>query len=171
VTRAAIALGANLGDRVATLRSAVAQLGEIGRVVEASPVFETDPVGHLDQPAFLNAAVILETDLDPVTLLDTLLAIETRLGRERSFTNAPRTLDLDLLLADDATIATERLTLPHPRMHERAFVLVPLADIAADWRHPVLGRTVREMLAMLHSRDGVRRCAPSSSICSSPRQP
>lgn len=131
-----IGLGANLGDRQATLSHACVSLGALGDVKAASSVYETEPVGFAEQPRYLNAAVRLETRLEPAILLHGPLAIEAELGRVRTFPNAPRTIDLDLLLYDDAVIETSELMVPHPRLHERAFVLVPLHDIAQDFIHP-----------------------------------
>lgn len=146
--RAYVALGANLGDAAATLRTAMDTLDALPgtRIVARSSIYRTAPVGYADQPAFLNAVVALSTPLGAEPLLDALLAIETAHGRTRSFANAPRTLDLDLLAWDDATIATARLVVPHPRMHERAFVLAPLAEIASDFVIPGRG-AVRTLLA------------------------
>lgn len=152
-----IALGANLGDCLATLREAVRRLGELGTVDAVSSIYETDPVGYADQPAFLNAVVRLHTELGPEPLLAALLRIEADLGRVRAFPNAPRTVDLDLLLFDDLVLATPDLTLPHPRLHERAFVLVPLAEIAPDARHPARRRLVADLLRELGPMTGVRR--------------
>ncbi|MCD6030369.1 MAG: 2-amino-4-hydroxy-6-hydroxymethyldihydropteridin epyrophosphokinae [Thermomicrobiales bacterium] len=150
-----IGLGANLGDRAATLREAARRLGELGAITAVSSFYETEPVGFREQPSFLNAVIALETDLPPAALFDALLAIERDLGRVRSFRNAPRTLDLDILLQDDLVMDTPELTLPHPRMHERAFVLAPLAEIAPDVRHPVFGSSAAELLAALPDQSGV----------------
>jgi 2-amino-4-hydroxy-6-hydroxymethyldihydropteridine diphosphokinase len=155
-----IGLGSNLGDRVATLRTAVQRLETLGGVNAVSSLYETEPVGYLGQPPFLNAVVALDTALAPADLLSTLLGIERDLGRTRSFPNAPRTLDLDLLLFDDVILYTPDLTLPHPRLHERAFVLVPLAEIAPELVHPVSGQTVWEILRALRNR-GVEVHAPA----------
>ena len=128
--RAYISLGSNLGDSLQTLRRAAVALGGLGAVAAASPVYETDPVGLTEQPAFLNAVVELDTTLEPLPLLDALLAIEADSGRERGIRFGPRTLDLDLIWYAGLRLESDRLTLPHPRAHEREFVLRPLADIA-----------------------------------------
>ena len=149
---AAIALGSNLesqfGDREANLREAVRRIGALGEVREVSSFFDTEPVGYLAQPRFLNGALVMETELGPVDLLRGLLGVERAMGRERvgAVAKGPRVIDLDLLLYGDVVMATEELTLPHPEMMERRFVLEPLAEIAAEWVHPVDGVTVRELL-------------------------
>lgn len=151
--RAAIALGSNLvsefGDREANLREAVQRLGELGEVKAVSSFHDTEPVGYLDQPRFLNGAVVLETSLVPLELMRALLEIESVMGRERVITKGPRVIDLDLLLYGNRVMSTAELTLPHPEMQKRRFVLEPLNEVAGDWVHPVLGVTVREMLARL----------------------
>ncbi len=150
-TRAFIGMGSNLGKREATLRRALALLDEREdvRVVDVSSLRETDPVGYLDQPRFLNGAARLETDLTPRELLDVLLEVERALGRVREGPRfGPRAIDLDLLLYGDATIDEPGLTLPHPRLHERRFVLEPLHEL--DPELVVLGRgTVAELLSKL----------------------
>lgn len=151
MARAYVALGANLGAREATLRRALELLDgrEDTTVVGISQLRETDPVGLLDQPRFLNGAVALDTELGPVELLAVLLEIERTLGRVRDgVRNGPRSIDLDLLLFDAETIRGPELTLPHPRLHERRFVLEPLADIDPELRVPGRG-TVAELLASL----------------------
>jgi 2-amino-4-hydroxy-6-hydroxymethyldihydropteridine diphosphokinase len=151
--RAYIGIGSNLGDSLATLRAAAHRLAELGSIAASSAVYETDPVGHEQQPAFLNAVVALETTLEPEALLDALLAIEADFKRERSIRWGPRTLDLDLLWYRGRTIASPRLTVPHPRAHEREFVLRPLADI--DPTLPLDGEPVDRLLAALPAQ-GVR---------------
>jgi len=150
-----IALGANLPSQAGTPRqtldAAVARLGELGTLVAHSSYYATDPVGYADQPTFLNAAAALQTDLEPEALLERLLAIERSFGRDRShgILNGPRTLDLDLLLYGDRILTTPALQLPHPRMAERAFVLIPLAEIAPDLIHPLLQKSMKQLLQEL----------------------
>lgn len=145
-----IALGTNLGDRLANLRAAVAALSPDVRVVAESPVYETPPWGYADQPAFLNMAVEAETDLGPGALLDFLKRLETELGRVESFRYGPRQIDLDILFYDDLVLDTPPLIIPHPRLHERAFVLVPLADLAPALVHPILQKSIVELLASVN---------------------
>ena len=148
----AIALGSNQGDRDRTIRDAIGALDEQLANLRVSTLYDTEPVGVGPQPRFLNAAATGETSLSARDLLDLLLAIERRLGRERPFPGAPRTLDLDLILYGDAIINEPDLIVPHPRFRERAFVLGPLAEIAADWKDPVSERTVEELRCDLVGR-------------------
>ncbi len=137
-----IALGANLGDPAATVNAAFAALDQLpeSRLLAKSALYRTAPVGIADQPEFVNAAALIDTTLAPEALLDALLDIEQTFGRIRAERNGPRTLDLDLLLYDELTLATPRLTLPHPRLHLRAFVLQPLAELAPELEIPGRGR-------------------------------
>jgi len=152
---AAIALGSNLaspaGDRAANLHEAVKRVGGLGQVCAVSSFYSTAPVGFIDQPDFLNAALLLETELEPLDLMRALLAIERAMGRDRAtaVVKGPRILDLDLLLMDDVVLATPELTLPHPAMAERRFVLEPLAEIGPAMVDPLSGHTVAQMLATL----------------------
>ncbi|AFZ68374.1 2-amino-4-hydroxy-6-hydroxymethyldihydropteridine diphosphokinase [Deinococcus peraridilitoris] len=147
---ALVALGANLGDPLATLSWAKEQLQQVGEVIAASRVYRTAPVGGPDgQPDYLNAAVSLRTALSPADLLRALLNLEQAAGRERRERWGPRVLDLDLLAVNGMVLRTPELTLPHPRLMERAFVLAPLAEIAPSWSHPLLGTSVRVALGRL----------------------
>ena len=143
-----IGLGSNLGDRRATLRAALKELGAADgvEVLRVSEFVETEPVGGPPQGRFLNAAATLRTALPPRALLGLLQEIEDRFGRERAVRWGPRTLDLDILLCGERVVAEHNLRVPHPRVHERRFVLGPLCEIAPDAVHPVLRKTVRELL-------------------------
>ena len=150
MTRVAIALGSNLGDREGYLRAAIAALTPCIDRLRVSSFHETAPVGVGPQPTFLNATAVGETSLSARTLLETLLAVERDLGRERPYPGAPRTVDLDLILYGDAIIdEAPSLIVPHPRFRQRRFVLEPLAEIAPDWRDPVTGQTIEELLRNL----------------------
>jgi 2-amino-4-hydroxy-6-hydroxymethyldihydropteridine diphosphokinase len=155
---AAIALGSNLSSRFgppeANLREALHRLADLGHITAISSFHATDPVGYLDQPRFLNAAALLETNLSPLDVLHGLLTIEHAMGRDRAnaISKGPRIIDLDLLLYTEASGLSEilsdpDLTLPHPAMHERRFVLAPLAEIAPNLLHPTLHRTIADLLA------------------------
>ena len=157
MTTVYLGLGSNVGVRENNLRQALKFLtGHGDAVQQVSPVYETDPVGYADQPAFLNCVCLLETDLKPDDLLSTVKGIEGLVGRTPTFQNGPREIDIDILLYGDVMMDTETLIIPHARIEERAFVLVPLADIAPDVMHPVSGNTVTEMLASVDGKDGVR---------------
>jgi 2-amino-4-hydroxy-6-hydroxymethyldihydropteridine diphosphokinase len=136
-----VGLGANLGDPVQSIRSALEALGRMpgSRMESASSLYRSDPVGHADQPEFVNAVARLQTELEASQLLARLHEIEAEAGRKRSFANAPRTLDLDLLLYGEQIIDLPELTVPHPRMHERRFVLEPLVEICPDCSIPKRG--------------------------------
>jgi 2-amino-4-hydroxy-6-hydroxymethyldihydropteridine diphosphokinase len=157
-----VALGSNLGDRWGQLSAALTDLTQLAGVAvdRASSVYETDPVGYVDQPAFLNAVVRLHADLEPPALLDALQEIESRHHRQRLVHWGPRTLDLDLLLYGGRQLDTAELVVPHPRMTERAFVLVPLCEIAPDLRHPVTGQRLAAALLGLPGLEGVRCLGP-----------
>jgi len=148
LTIAYVALGANLGDAEGSLRAVMRELSVHPdlRLLKSSSLYRTAPIGLKHQPDFINAAVSLETELDSHALLRELFSIEQRFGRQRSIPNAPRTLDLDLLLYGEEVSADSALTLPHPRMHERAFVLAPLAEIAPGLTMPGKGR-IADLLA------------------------
>lgn len=161
--RVYLSLGSNIGDRAANLQSALAQLGQLGKVAAVSSIYETEPVDFTDQPWFLNCAVALDTEKIPAELLKSILAIEQAMGRHRIEPKGPRKIDIDVLLFGDSRVNTATLTIPHPAMHERRFVLEPLAEIAPDARHPLLNKTVRELRDALPPGQGVRRLAGKES--------
>lgn len=158
----ALALGSNLGDRERHLRGALAALASSVGDLRVSTFHETDPVGVGDQPRFLNAAATGFTTLPARDLLARLLDIEQQFGRTRPHAGAPRTLDIDLILYGDQIVEEPDLSVPHPRVRERLFVLEPLAEIASDWVDPVTGRTVGELLRSLHSSRDTRVGPPRS---------
>ena len=144
-----IALGTNIGDRVANLDTALSALAMLFNDVEPSPIYESAPRYVTDQPRFLNMVARGDTELRAPALLTKLKALEVNMGRQPSILNGPRLIDLDIVYFGAAIIDTPALTVPHPRLRERAFVLRPLADIDSNWRDPVTGATVRDMLAAL----------------------
>ncbi len=156
-----LALGSNIGDREANLRTAIERLEatEI-RVLRRSSLYETAPQELMDQPWFLNAVIEVETGLFPMQLLGQVREIERRMGRRRVTPKGPRNIDIDILFYGRAVISTPQLEVPHPRIAQRRFVLEPLAEIAPDFRHPLTGKTASEMLAALEPQ-GVRRLAIS----------
>jgi len=158
-----LALGSNLGDRRGNLSAALQQLREILDISTLSSVYETEPVGHLQQPRFLNMVCSGTTELSVQELLKAVKGIETSLGRQTTFRNGPRPIDIDIIFYDDLQSEEENLIVPHPRMAERAFVLAPLAEIAPDMVDPVSGQSVEELLATV-PQDGVKRIAANLGI-------
>ena len=155
--RAYIGFGSNLGNRLENCRSAIEALVTLPTCIlrKTSSFYETEPVGLVEQPFFINGVLLLETAEDAHWLLRQMLGIETSLGRIRTLTWGPRSIDLDLLLFDDLIIESPELSVPHPRLHERRFVLEPLNEISPSLRHPSLGKTVAELLA--DCKDGNQR--------------
>ncbi len=151
-----LALGSNIGNRLANLKEAISALAPQMEVKARSSVYETDPWGYEDQEKFLNQVVRVETYLKPEQLIKHLKRLEVALGRKESFPNGPRLIDMDILLYDDLVLYSPALTIPHPHMHERAFVLVPLMDVASDLVHPVKKKSIRE-LALFADVSGVRK--------------
>ncbi|HKG55139.1 MAG TPA: 2-amino-4-hydroxy-6-hydroxymethyldihydropteridine diphosphokinase [Anaerolineales bacterium] len=148
-----LALGSNLGDRLANLKQAIDSLTPQMEVRAKSFVYETPPWGYEDQPKFLNQVVKAKTYLDPEPLLKHLKRLEVALGRQASFPNGPRLIDMDILFYDELIVNTPSLVIPHPRLHERGFVLLPLMDISPDLVHPLSRKRVREMAAQSDVRD------------------
>ena len=148
-----LALGTNLGDRLANLKQAIASLTPQMEVKAKSPVYETPPWGFEEQPKFLNQVIKANTYLEPESLLKHLKRLEVALGRKESFLNGPRLIDMDILFYDDLVVNKPSLVIPHPRMQERGFVLLPLMDIAPNLIHPVSKKSVREMAAVSDVRE------------------
>lgn len=152
-----VSLGANVGDREANLRDAIARLRKAGVVSRISSLYETEPMELREQAWFLNCVVELKTELAPTALLGRMLQIEREMGRERNLPKGPRTIDLDLLLFDNDIVTAPELTVPHPAMQDRRFVLVPLVEIAPGAVHPILRKTAFQLLETLSAGAEVRR--------------
>lgn len=152
-----VSLGSNVGDRVANLRAAIERIGNLGEVIATSSIYETEPVEFLAQPWFLNCVVKLATEKMPKQLLAAILTIEKEMGRQRHQKKGPRTIDIDILLFGNSVVETQGLTIPHPSMHERRFVLEPMSEIAPDVRHPVFKQRMRELLEALPAGQVVKR--------------
>lgn len=164
VARVYLGLGTNLGDREANLRAALARLAALGRIEAVSSVYRSEPVGYRSQPDFWNLVIELATGLAPEALLREAQRIERELGRTRAFRNAPRPIDIDVLLYEDRVIETSTLTVPHPRMLERAFVLRPLAEIAPRLRHPGTGAPIAEPLEREEPLERTERLFPGRRL-------
>lgn len=156
-----LGLGSNKGERLIYLKRAIDELHKVGKVITISPVYETEPWGKIAQPRFLNAVIRMVTELTPLLLLREVKAIEQRVGRQPSPRWGPREIDIDILFYDGLILDTPELKIPHPYLHVRPFVLIPLADIAPDLVHPVIKKTVCELVKELsdEDRDKVRRYA------------
>jgi 2-amino-4-hydroxy-6-hydroxymethyldihydropteridine diphosphokinase len=159
-----LSLGSNVGDREAQLQGAVTRLAAIGRVTAVSSFYETEPVEFTEQPWFLNCAVALDTSQTPQQLMTSILRIEQEMGRRRVQNKGPRAIDIDILLFDDAVVESPEVTIPHPALHQRRFVLEPLAEIAPEVRHPVLHKTIRELRDALLPEQIVRKRKPAARI-------
>ena len=152
-----LALGSNLGDRKANLEKALQLLGERLSLERLSSLYESEPVGLEEQPLFLNAVCRVKTEVGPFQLLSLLKGVEVALGRVPGFPNAPRLIDVDILFYGNLAIETDRLVIPHPRLEERAFVLIPLAEIAPGLIHPVSGESIADLAVRVEGREGVRK--------------
>ena len=152
-----LSLGSNVGDRVANLKAAIERIGTLGEVIATSSIYETEPVEFLAQPWFLNCAVKLDTEKMPKQLLAAILTIEKEMGRHRQQKKGPRTIDIDILLFGNSVVETHGLTIPHPSLHERRFVLEPMSEIAPEVRHPIFKQRMRELLEALPAGQIVRR--------------
>lgn len=152
-----LSLGSNLGDRQANLARALQLLGKRLHIERVSSIYETEPVGYAEQPPFLNAVCSAQTELSPMQLLSLVKGIEAGLGRVPSFPNAPRPIDLDIIFYGDLIMETPELTIPHPRLEERAFVLIPLLEVDPDLRHPVSGMHIRDLVTRVGGQKGMKK--------------
>ena len=155
-----LSLGSNVGDREAHLRDAQDRLNAVGRVTAVSSLYETEPVEVTQQPWFLNGVIALETSLTPQQLMSAILKIEEAMGRRRVQKKGPRIIDIDILLFGETILDSEEVVIPHPAMHERRFVLEPLAEIAPEARHPLLKKTILELRNALPAGQTVRKLKP-----------
>ena len=165
-----IGLGANLPSQYGSPRNACGAALELLeksgiKIIARSPWYESAPVPVSDQPWYVNGAIEVETSLEPLELLEVLNRVEAAFGRVRSVANAPRTLDLDLIAYGDQHIQSEHLTVPHPRMIERAFVILPVIDLAPNWRHPVSGTSVTELRDVLPPDQAIEPMPPAQGVC------
>jgi 2-amino-4-hydroxy-6-hydroxymethyldihydropteridine diphosphokinase len=159
-----LSLGSNVGDREAHLRDAQDRLNAVGRVTAVSSLYETEPVEVTQQPWFLNGVIALETSLTPQQLMSAILRIEEAMGRRRVQKKGPRIIDIDILLFGETILDSEEVVIPHPAMHERRFVLEPLAEIAPEARHPLLKKTILELRNALPAGQTVRKLKPEPRI-------
>lgn len=159
-----LGLGSNLGDREANLRKAIRLLSRKLRIEGVSSIYETEPQDFFEQPKFLNAVCRAATNLGPAELLEETKIVEKEMGRVPTFRYGPRVIDIDILFYGDLVLETPTLTLPHPRMAERAFVLVPLAEVAGDVVHPVVRRKVSDLLASVAGKEGIKFYRPSPTV-------
>lgn len=164
MARVYLGLGTNLGDREANLRAALERLREVATIEALSSVYRSEPVGYREQPDFWNLVVRARTELPPEALVEAAKRIEAELGREPAFRNAPRVIDIDLLFYDDLRITTPTLTVPHPRLLERGFVLRPLAELDPELRHPVTGERIADRLACAEGLERTERLFPGDRL-------
>jgi 2-amino-4-hydroxy-6-hydroxymethyldihydropteridine diphosphokinase len=158
LAKAYLSLGSNLGNKLRFLKEAISKIGESNKIAinRVSSVYETQPVGYENQEWFLNLVIEIKTSFMPRDLLDHVLSVEDQMGRKREIKWGPRNIDIDILLYDNQVMQSDRLTLPHPRMHERRFVLLPLSEIAPQLLHPQLKKSVKELLEGCEDKSKVR---------------